>query len=185
MVVRGSRFVRYLGFMRFAVALLAAAACGGASNTPSPASPTPSTAAPAHELIATLERTECHGFCPVYEVSIYRDGAVEYQGTRHVKVVGPATGHVDPAQIAALDQLFQSHGYLGFQDSYTAHTVTDLPSIKTSYTPAGQPKKSVDHYRGDRSAPEALTEVENGIDQIVKIDQWIGTEDERRAAMGR
>ena len=174
--------------MRFAFALLVAAACGGppASNTPSrPASPSTSPAATAHELIATLERTECHGFCPVYSVTVYRDGALEYQGTRHVKLIGPATGHVSPDQIAALDRLFQSKGYLGLQDSYTSHTVTDLPSIKTSYTPAGQPTKSVDHYRGDRSAPEALTEIENGVDDIVQINQWIGTDEERRAAMGR
>jgi hypothetical protein len=170
------------------VFLLAAAACGGApASTTSPSSaPAPAPAASStHDLIASLERTECHGFCPVYKVAIYRDGAVEYQGIRHVKLVGSAAGHIGHDQVAALEQLFQRHGYLGFQDSYTSHTVTDLPSIKTSYTPAGQPTKSVDHYRGDRSAPEALSEVETGIDQIVHIEQWIGTEDERRAAMGR
>jgi len=158
-------------------------ACGPKStNTPPPADP------PKPDqggVIATLKREPCFGFCPVYKLAIYRDGAVEYQGIRHVKLVGAAAGHVGPDQVAALDQLFQRHGYLGFQDSYTSQTVTDLPSTRTSYTPSGQPAKSVDHYRGDRSAPEALTLVEDGVDQIVHVEQWIGSDEERRAAMGR
>jgi len=173
--------------MRLAVILLVAAACGGApapTSASDPANPTPPSAAP-HEPVATIERTECHGFCPVYKITIYRDGAVAYVGTRHVKVVGPAAGRISADQLTALDHLFTTHGYLALEASYTKQTITDMPSVKTSYAPPGQPIKSVDHYRGDRSAPESLTEIENGIDDIVHTDQWIGTAEERRAAINR
>ena len=39
--------------------------------------------------------------------------------------------------------------------------------------------KTVHHYHGDHSAPEALTKLEDRFDQIVDIQQWIGTPDER------
>jgi len=173
--------------MRLALIVLVAAACGGAPAPTSPADPAtatpPSTAS--QVPVATIERTACHGFCPVYKITIYRDGTVEYEGTQHVKLVGSATGHVSADQLTALDQLFTTHGYLALENTYTKQAITDMPSVKTSYAPPGQPIKSIEHDRGDRSAPESLTEIENGIDDIVHTEQWIGTTEERRAAMRR
>lgn len=164
------------------VLVLIAAACGGAPP-PAPISnnqkPTP---AP-HEPIATIERTACFGWCPIYKVTVYRDGAVEYDGERFVKTTGRATGTLGPDQIAALDELFRSHHYLELHNAYEEYRVTDMPSVYTSYTPPGQAAKRVKHYLGDRSAPHDLTEVEDGVDRIVHIEQWIGTDDERRKAM--
>ena len=83
----------------------------------------------------------------------FRDGAVDYEGIRFVKTKGPAQGKLAPAQLAALDQLFQSNHYLGLHDAYEEYKVTDMPSIYTSYAPAGGKAKTVRHYVGDRSAP--------------------------------
>jgi len=169
--------------MRLARALaLVAAACGG-TPPPAPISNTQHAGPAPHEPIATIERTPCFGWCPVYKVAIYRDGAVEYDGGNFVKTTGHATGTLGPEQIAALDELFRSHHYLELRDAYQEHRVTDMPSVHTSYTPQGQTPKRVKHYLGDDSAPHDLTEVEDGIDRIVHIEQWIGTDDERRKAM--
>jgi len=132
-----------------------------------------------HEPLATLERTACFGTCPVYKVAIFRDGTVEYEGERFVKTKGRATGHIGAKQLAELQELFQQSGYLQFNDSYERQDVTDLPYAFTSYSPAGQ-TKSVRHYLGDFSAPRALFAVEEGIDRIVNIEQWIGTPEERQ-----
>ena len=43
----------------------------------------------------TLSRTECMGSCPVYGVTIHRDGAVEWNGDSNVVVVGRAQAQVD------------------------------------------------------------------------------------------
>ncbi|HEX2691137.1 MAG TPA: DUF6438 domain-containing protein [Kofleriaceae bacterium] len=146
-------------------------ACGAACH------PSPS---PRHEPLATLERTPCFGFCPVYKVTIFRDGIVDYEGIRFVKTQGHATGHLDAGQLVQLRALFQQNGYLQLASSYQRPDVTDLPSVYTSYSPAPDQTKSIRHYLGDRSAPEALTRVEEGIDRIVNIEQWIGTPEERQ-----
>jgi hypothetical protein len=134
-----------------------------------------------HEPLATLERTPCFGTCPVYKVTIFRDGVVEYEGIRFVKVPGRATGQLSARQLAELRTLFQRNGYLGLASSYVRQDATDQPSAFTSYSPAPDQTKSVRHYLGDRSAPEALTRVEEGIDRIVNIEQWIGTREERQS----
>lgn len=181
-----SRSVRYSRMFRLRTAcafVLAAAACGGA-----PASRPPSSAHPtgaSHVPIATLERTNCFGWCPVYKVAVYRDGVVEYEGGEFVKTKGHATGLLGPAQIAALDDLFRSHDYLALDDAYEAPWDSDAPSAYTSFTPEGQVTKSVRHYLGDHDAPERLGEVEDGIDRIVNIEQWIGTERERKVEFHR
>jgi len=165
------------------VALVAvlAAACGGASAPPPALSNTASgPAAAAHEPLATIERTACFGWCPVYKVTIFRDGALDYEGKRYVRTKGPASGHLSPEQIAALDALFQNSRYLDFKDAYQEHSMTDSPSTYTSYTPAGGKPKSVKHYHGDATAPKQLGAVEDGIDRIIEIEQWIGSDEERR-----
>jgi hypothetical protein len=51
--------------------------------------------------------------------------------------------------------------------------VTDLPYAITSITIGGQ-TKTVNHYYGDDSAPQQLTDLESKIDEIVNSKQWTG-----------
>ena len=140
---------------------------------------TPTVHAAPHEVMATIARTGCYGWCPSYTVTIYRDGVVEYHGDSFVKQKGDHKGRLDPSEIAKLDALFAQAHYVQLKDSYTEYNVTDMPSVSTSYRPEGGPLKKIDHYLGDSSPPEGLGEVEDGLDAAVHIDQWIGTKAER------
>jgi hypothetical protein len=157
--------------LAFASALTFAAACGhkpptgGGGGTPEPIGNTGDGAAVGpHEVMATLERTACYGTCPMYSLTVYRDGTVEYNGEQFVKT--------------QLDDLFTSAHYFDLKDAYTDYDVTDNPSAKTSYSSGGK-TKTIDHYYGDSDAPEVLSTIEDGIDKIVHIEQFIGTEQER------
>lgn len=171
-------------------ALLALAACGG-STTAQTAAQTDrgsdhelSNQAPvptgAHVLLASLSRTVCFGWCPIYTVTVYRDGVVEYQGEHFVKTKGKATWRLAPDELAALDQLFTSKGYLQLAADYSHEDITDNPSANTSYQPAGAAVKAVTHYHGDMNAPKVLDEIEDGFDRIVHTEKWIGTDEERK-----
>jgi hypothetical protein len=153
-------------------------ACGPKPHAPDPISNTGGTPTGAHELLASIERTACFGWCPIYKLTVYRDGSVEYDGEDFVKTKGKAEGHLAPEQLSALDELFQQRDYFGLHDEYNDYSVTDMPSVNTSYSSGGKTKK-IAHYLGDSHAPKELGEIEEGIDRIVKIEQWIGTEQER------
>jgi hypothetical protein len=43
----------------------------------------------------------------------------------------------------------------------------------------------VKHYLCDPSAPQDLDELEEGFEKLVKIERWIGTEQERDKLNGR
>ncbi len=131
------------------------------------------------KLVASLERTACFGWCPVYKITIFADGTMKYVGTNFVKQAGERTAKLKPAQLAALRAAFADAHYFDLQDDYTRRDVTDNPSTFTSSSD-GTRSKTVRHYYGDRSAPAALTKLEDEIDSIVQIDRFIGTRAERQ-----
>lgn len=122
----------------------------------------------------TLERRPCFGFCPVYTLTIHGDGRVEYNGTDNVEVTGPQTATIDPATVQSLGDAIARAGYLDFEDAYTNQDVTDLPSAITSITFADGTTKRIEHYHGDQSAPEVLTQLEDRIDETANSAQWVG-----------
>lgn len=134
-----------------------------------------------HFLLASLERTACFGWCPVYKVEIFRDGVVEYEGKKYVKIQGQATGHVSAEQLLALEEQFRDRSFLTFEDAYERSHTTDCPSAYTTYAFHGF-TKTVRHYLADDCAvPPSLTALEHEIDRVVQIEQWIGTATEREA----
>jgi len=130
-------------------------------------------ATPERQVALTLERTACFGTCPVYTVTIYTDGTVEYNGTQFVDVKGVQTTTIDPATVDQLIAGFAAAGYFDWKDSYTDMHVTDQPTITTSVTRDGV-TKTISRYAGDTSAPIALAYLENWIDLAVQTSQWTG-----------
>lgn len=160
------------------------AACGNAATptnvptTPPQASAptaTPSTNAPVDysDLLITLQRDPCFGFCPVYKLSIRGDGTTTFEGEQHVAITGTQTGTISQADIASLVAEFERTEYFALNDDYMNYEMTDLPYTTTSITYNGK-SKTVRHYHGDSTAPEKLTNLENTIDQIANSQQWIG-----------
>ncbi len=135
-----------------------------------------------HAVMLKFGRTQCLGWCPAYQIAVHRDGAIEYHGDDFVKTKGDATGKLSPDQIAELDKLFATKDVPN--KDFTNYDVTDNPSAEFQYASPTGKLISVKHYFGDTHAPPILREVEEGIDRIVKIDTWIGTEAERKKLSG-
>jgi hypothetical protein len=125
------------------------------------------------KVLASLERTACYGRCPIYTVTVLRDGTVQWEGKHFVKLTGKASARLPAAKLAELADAFQKAGYFALKDKYTRYDVTDHPSANLSYDD-GTHKKAIAHYHGDRSAPAVLDELEERIDEIVGTSKWIG-----------
>ena len=160
---------------RIFVALVVVSACSQPPTPPVVANHPAQSRAP-HDLLATIERQECYGWCPIYKVSVYRDGAVEYHGESFVKVKGDARTELTDAQLGELERAFEAAHYMSLADTYTHEDATDAPTVITSYR-----IKHIAHYHGDDHAPPELGKLEREIDRIVGIERWIGTAAERDA----
>jgi len=127
--------------------------------------------------VITLRRTECFGSCPVYEVTIYGDGFVVYEGREHVRVQGVQHTKIAPADVSALIQAFREADYFNLQNEYrtiknadgTETHVTDMPTVYTSITLKGR-HKEVEDYVG---APGKLKELEQKIDDASGSKHWV------------
>lgn len=168
------------------LAVLLATGCGQPAPPPPEAPAQLSNAAPVtatepHVVLATLERTACYGTCPIYKVTVYRDGAIEWAGEKFVKVVGAASGHATAAQLQKLRDAFARADYAALRDKYESYDVTDNPSAITSFSDGGR-VKTVSHYYGDTHVPESLGQLETAIDEILETTRWVGTGEERGKA---
>jgi hypothetical protein len=124
------------------------------------------------DLVITLDRGPCFGFCPSYSVTVYGDGLVVFEGVRFTSVQGFAIGSVDAATLQQLVDAFNKAGFDAMQDRYDNMQVTDMPSATTSLTLNGK-THSVYHYFGDDNAPEALKQLEDQIDTLLKTEVWV------------
>lgn len=166
-------------FLLTALAIMLAACSAAAPQaTPTP-TPAPAPTPDYSSLVITLERTVCFGFCPIYRLTVYGDGRVEYEGDRNVDVEGLQTSTLTPEQVQELVDAYQAADYFNLKDDYTA-PVTDLPSTITSVTIEGQ-TKVITNYGGcmefdaAEKAPQALCDFEAKIDSVTNSAQWVGT----------
>lgn len=114
----------------------------------------------------TLERTACFGTCPIYKITLRRDGTATYVGRRFVDRIGTYKGNVYGFE--RLAQFVEAQGFFKMNNEYTV-AVTDLPSAITSAVRQGQ-RKTVTDY-GDKE-PLELWAIEHAIDGIVANTKW-------------
>jgi hypothetical protein len=134
---------------------------------------------PATGFAITLERTACFGACPVYSISVSRDGTITYEGRAHVRHLGAATAQISPERVTALLSELEKAGYFSFAGRYTpaepacGRYSTDSPSTITSVQIRGRTKR-IEHDYGCGSVPGALTVMEQRIDEVLGSGRWTG-----------
>lgn len=116
-----------------------------------------------------LVRTPCLGTCPAYEVTVYRDGRVEFIGREFVAQKGKREKHIAPEGFNRLWREIHRTRFWQMAGRYSSD-MTDAPhqivTVRTDTT-----EKSVDDYV---SGPKELTELEDMIDQVAGTREWIG-----------
>jgi hypothetical protein len=132
------------------------------------------------DLVITLERTRCYGFCPSYVLKISANGKVTYEGRASVKLVGSAEASISQEKLRALITAFEKINYFDLKAAYETPNdgckdwVTDGPTAITSLTINGR-SKSVRHYSGCRGIAvlAELDKLEQAIDDAANSQQWI------------
>ena len=152
------------------ILVVAASACAPASTLPGEPSAIPTTENSDADLLITLERTPCHGTCPVYKLTISGNGEVIYEGHNFVAVEGEQTESLSPTQIQDLVTAFEQANFFSLRD-YIDNNAGDSQSVITSITMDGK-TKTVNHYYGDNRAPQELFDLESRIDEITNSKQW-------------
>ena len=79
------------------------------------------------KLIISLEKTACFGTCPILKIEIYNNGAVVYNGIKHVKRLGIHYFEIQPKEIQKILSKAKEIGFDNLENEYTER-ISDLPT---------------------------------------------------------
>ncbi len=131
----------------------------------------------------SLERTVCFGFCPSYIVTLLADGSVTFEGREYVKTKGVSTKKIDAAKLVPIFKKLEAIHFWELEDSYRTKknadgsitSVTDLPTKYVTVKTASKSKKVTDYF----GTPAGVDELEQLIDDVAGVSEWIGDPTER------
>ncbi len=127
-----------------------------------------------HQRRITLTRPHCgmmSQHCYTSGYTLFEDGTVVYtqREWRATNETITETKQIGTSDFQQLIDAFEQADYFSLQDNYDQYDMSDQPSATTSITLEDK-RKSIYHYHGDTSAPEALTELEQKIEEMIDID---------------
>lgn len=116
--------------------------------------------------------------CPTYRLTIRGNGTVVFEGGDGTLLgLGRVTTTIPKERVGELLDAFDRARFL-YLGNYECGSLlsggcpTDLPYAIVSLTANGL-TKTVRHYSPDRTAPQALTDLECKIDKAVDSQQWV------------
>lgn len=119
-------------------------------------------------LFARIQRTACFGRCPIYTLSVYESGYVDYVGEKWVEREGHFKAKVEKGKLDQLMEKAKAVNYFEFNHKYDSKYVTDLPSTITTVKGENGFHIVVNRYE----APEAHTRFAQEFDALFKGLEW-------------
>lgn len=123
-------------------------------------------------LFASISKSPCYGTCPVYEMKIYSDGTVEYEGKRNVERIGKYSATISEEQMQKFITVANEINYFKLEDKYDS-PITDVPSTTTTLTVNGS-TKSV-YRRADY--PNKILSFEALFEDLFELLEWKKVDD--------
>ena len=118
----------------------------------------------------TLWRDACLGWCPVYRLTLHRDGRARYFGESNVPRVGQFHGEVHLFEYSRLAYMLDDLGFMTLDSNYAA-AWTDAPTATLSASRRPQGTKTVRDY--GEVGPIRLWTMRQAIDEIASHINWI------------
>lgn len=110
------------------------------------------------EEIFSLNTTPCMGPCPVFELSLYGDQTLVFNGKENTKISGKKEVKLDDEQFEALLGIIESADWANLKEEYRSN-MQDLPTQNFIYNNNGVMKK-VSRYG---AGPESISNMSDTI----------------------
>jgi hypothetical protein len=125
-------------------------------------------------LVVSLSRSICFGTCPDYEVSLYDDGTLVYEGRRFVNVVGHKTKTRDSDIVARVRKAILDAGIQKLdKHCCDCQEWTDHPTVIVGFDADGE-WKTLEDYHGCTKAPASLRTLEGTLDELLGTAEFVG-----------
>jgi hypothetical protein len=115
------------------------------------------------EIKIELNKGPCYGTCPVYTLTIYEKGILEYHGIQNVDKMGYFVKRMEKEAFNELINSFETADLTQYEDRYR-NPVSDFPTFKLTYL-----EKSIS---GNQILPEPVQKLIKELDEITKTGEW-------------
>jgi len=116
------------------------------------------------------KKTPCYGKCPIYEVEVYTDGYITYNGKNFVEKIGAYETKISAEEVKALKQRFFDINFLELSNEYpiSGPKIADLPSTIIDFRVGDMIK----HVSDKHDAPKKLKELEKWVETYFDGLKW-------------
>lgn len=125
-----------------------------------------------NELLFSLKTTPCFGECPVFDLKLYNDSTLIFEGKQFTQLEGTHKSKLNSRQYEAFTNLVDQVDWGNLNDEYVSD-MTDLPSSSFYFNNAGNPREVYKYG----TEPRSLSVLGEAILAFVENDVF-GLEDE-------
>ncbi len=113
-------------------------------------------------------RGACYGMCPIFELTVMKDGRAFYLGKNHVDRIGRFQAIIDYSDMAPVLKKANDIGYFELNGVYDNEGVQDLPNIITAIANNEKLYRVRNRYKG----PAALRMLYAELDTMIARQTW-------------
>ena len=121
----------------------------------------------------SLITSPCFGTCPVYELTLYRNGKAEFNGVRYVTPEGKYKGRFDFREFGKLCLIIEKLNILDLENNYSVDWTDDAGTI-VKITAENGYEKVIDDY--GNSGPIELFALQKTLMSFKNSIKWEKTE---------
>jgi hypothetical protein len=122
----------------------------------------------------------CPGRCPTYSIDVDVDGDVTYTGIVHVKTIGQRTDRLSREALQQLRTVMAKARQAKLPTERCACGCAKDAATVTMTLWEKRAPRTVAYEEGCERAPHPLRVLEGSVDELVGVERWIGTIQQRR-----
>ena len=119
-------------------------------------------------IFLSMKRTPCYGTCPQYQVTIFSNGLIKYEGKRFVDKIGCFHSKLSRKKIENIVSLVNKINYFKLDSVYSSN-VTDLPSVVTEVLVNRKNHRVVDKNLSETKLNILYDEIDK---LIIEVNEW-------------
>lgn len=121
-------------------------------------------------LLLSLQKTDCPGFCPVFEVRLFSDGRALYRGTKDVAMIGKYESRLTTEQLTAIIGEAERSGFFRLARQYPTNgkMIRELPTTITSINQLSKAHSVINGF----DSPKNLRSFETYIERFFAGLNW-------------
>lgn len=120
------------------------------------------------KLVAAYRKTSCFGICPAYEVQIFDDGLVTWNGIMNTGTPGKARKQMDKSVATKAEEKAIVANFFSLNDHYPEYPIADA-SASVIYINSNNKEKQVTAITG---TPKGFTDLEKYFMELIATNGW-------------